>query len=420
MVLNCNSIKSAHLTTILRNLPALEALSLCVSIEDIPKNLEKVELKIKTLKILSRLNELFKHINTNELTELNLDLAMSDFEGYKDVIKFIGYQKKLELLSLQQYAASLFLDYSEVYKFDFRLKNFVIDGNYVADVYEERLSRFLMIHKDSLETVRLFKMINFWRFNIYELIWNNMPNIKHIDMNIHRLAIAMETRNDDRWNNHIAVETITFYGNANSQDIQCLRTVLKKFPATKSLGLNHYRIYSDWNKIIRQVCSDMKTLTVLYMPCNFNQKLLKIQSIYFPNLEEFYMGAIKDERISHFFRRHSKTLKKIFVVWSNDDLISPTIREIVKYENNPKLFIQTCTKDLTVIYNNQIIKCNKRWTLELIVGTWNFCYKFPDDSFNWRDHGKSCVAIIDFLLPFLTANPTTVFTSCNGNFRRLY
>jgi hypothetical protein len=406
--LKCN-IKSTHLTTFLSNLPALEELTMCLIIEEIPDNLRKIKLNIKKLNISNNLLEVLSHICANELVELFVEARSKKFVDFSNLIEFIGHQKKLEKLSVMHDVAEQFLNYAEVFKFEFRLKSFALCGESIPERFEDQLSRFLLIHRDTLDTVRLDEIQFLWRFNIYELIWNNMPHIKHIDMNIMDINLLLIEDNDPKWNQHIPIESITFVGDAEKEDLICLKTVLKKFPRTKFINFScYFEGYDDTTTYL--INSDMNNLTVLHMPRVFDQKLLSNHRFFFPNLREFGMSLIEDKKMARFFRRHAKTLKIISIECINDGECN-VLEEILRIKYI-KLSLRMNSLSAMKMYDARMLDpiswSHLSWTLEIKVGTWRYSYKFPDDEVIWLNHKQSSRIAANLFLDNLNSCP--VFT----------
>jgi hypothetical protein len=292
----------------------------------------------------------------------------------------------------------------KVFEFEFRLTSFAIDGKYMSVEEGRHLPRFLMIHKDTLETVRLNNLDSDWPYSIYEFIWDNLPHVKHVDMRVFELANYTEDGQNEKWSRPVPIESMTFYGEANDEDISSLTIVLNRFPDIKCLNFSKLKLSTHWNDIFCHISNELHNLTVLHMPESFEQDTFDADNIYFPKLEEFSMLEIKDKRMSLFFCRHSNTLKKISFKWTNQDADKLALEEIMKIKD-PELTLKMSPSNVMSLFDYHEIDLDNLWALKLNVGWKKFSYKFPDDEYIWKYHKCSCLNSFYKVLENLTDYP---------------
>lgn len=260
---------------------------------------------------------------------------------------------------------------------------------------------FLTIHKNTLEKLILRCMPPEYAFEVYEFIWNKLPTLKHIDLSardFYRYDWMLEAHPElaQRYTEKMAfIEQVDFLGFITEGDIRgpFLRLLLSKFSNAKRIDLSKIDVDMSWNRIIRQIGKEMKNLTVLRMPEQFGQKVLK--NIHFPKLTEFSIAKIEDvERVRHFIRRHSHTLEKVSFKWSDVDLIGTLIDEIRYCKNNKLVTIRARPKEAARLFNvlRRRARGRKAWNLRLEICDkyieYIFNYKLPDDVGFWNIHNN--------------------------------
>ncbi|KAL7051212.1 hypothetical protein ACKWTF_004384 [Chironomus riparius] len=416
--LNGCTLDPVLLAKLLKSLTSLQVLIAhwLYFIEDLHGTFVKAKPKLRKLEILYCYGydvlDLLDINNISTLKEVFIESGSTS-----NFIKLLDNQNELESLKLSEWGSANFFYFPEVFKFKFRLKSFTVDGLRMYGKFD-KLFDFLMLHKKSLQVLKFGELPTPSGFTIYKFIWNNL-SIKECDISILRIREIDEWINDNhefktdcsRFKKRIHVQKVSFLKEAF---VDADYSAYKRIGSLKQRGLNTLRFklylnnfcnathldlssfnqntHINWDAVLPHISLAMKNLKVLRTPEYFDQRLLSMESIYFPNLMELSLSKINSELIKNFIQKHNKTLEKISFCWFEHHFMGDVINEIVNCNNLKLLLMHAKESEIFGIFNRtdlQIIKRTEPWSLNIeflnhtpIV----LKYKFPDDIIYWKDH----------------------------------
>lgn len=328
---------------LLEHSPLLEYIELSqVSLISIPMSTKKVPLpNLKHIKLEDSSDEIFSlFTDTPNLTTLEI----INYENREITMKFIMQHPSIHSFSIGYRNLESFFQSEDVLSFPFRLKKLDFAGfPTIVTANEECLKKFLKLHAQTLEEIRLPHIIS---NEICQIVFT-LPNLKVLTFNVSSLE-----QEKSFYCCMMPLEKITklrLVGKFPKHEIGKL--FMANFPNVITLNLKHLKCSVWFMKFMHKISESQKNIQHLKISNFFAGASPNLQ---FKNLKSLFVYNSQNIAVwKNFIQTHSSTLEEIIVdkIHEEGKFKKNDIEDLLDLPKIRKLSIRGDKKSIDDIYS---------------------------------------------------------------------